>query len=53
MITINDTIIETYTAFVAGSVQSLLPLIGITAGVFLAFAIFDRIVRAVIKATRK
>lgn len=53
MITIDPNIIEQYTEFISGSVTALVPLIGITAGIFLAFAIFDQIVRVILKTAKK
>lgn len=52
MIEIQSSLITDYTEFVAGTFQALLPLVGMTAGIFLAFAIFDRVVVSIRKATK-
>lgn len=52
MITLSDNLIENYVDFIAGAVSAFLPIIGMTAGLFLAFAIFDRVVRIIIKAAK-
>jgi len=52
MITIESSIITQYADFVAGSVQAFVPIIGMAAGIFLAFAIFDKIVRLILKTVR-
>jgi hypothetical protein len=53
MITLSGNLVTEYTTFVAGSVTALVPIIGITAGVFLAFTIFDRMARIILKTLRK
>ena len=52
MITIQSNLVTDYAEFVAGSFQALLPIVGMTAGLFLAFAIFDRVVVSIRKATK-
>lgn len=52
MITIDSGLISDYSEFVSGSIVSLLPIIGITAGVFLGFTIFERVVRIILKAVK-
>ncbi len=52
MITISSDIISDYAGFVAGTFEALLPLIGMTAGVFVAFAIFERVVTTIRKASK-
>jgi len=52
MITIDSEIISQYADFVSGSVDAFLPLIGMTAGIFLAFMIFERLVRIILKAIK-
>jgi len=50
--TFSENVITEFSTFVAGSVGSLISLVGITAGVFLAFAIFERVVRVIIKTLK-
>ncbi len=52
MITIDSNLISDYAGFISGAVDSFLPLIGMTAGIFLAFMIFERVVRAILKAIK-
>lgn len=52
MITISDNLISDYASFIGGTFDNFLPIVGMVAGVFLAFTIFDKIVRIIIKAVR-
>lgn len=50
--TLSENVITEFSTFVAGSVGSLVSLIGIVAGVFLAFAIFEKMVRLIVKTIK-
>lgn len=52
MIEIQSNLVTDYAEFVAGSFQALVPIVGITAGLFVGFAIFDRLVVTIRKATK-
>lgn len=52
MIQVDPNLVNDYAQFVGESFQALLPIVGMTAGVFLAFAIFDRIVVTIRKTTK-
>jgi len=52
MITIDANLISDYIGFISGAVDSFLPIIGMTAGIFLAFTIFERVVRIILKAVK-
>lgn len=53
MISLDVNLISDYKNFVINSLDTLLPVLGLTAGIFLAFTIFEKVARVIQKSSKK